>query len=139
MEGACDREAQRVTRETAARATIGEPEDTRGRLAFRDVTGTLSHDDVTAESCEGQTDEAARYIGTLRRYEAEVNCRYAVFLTEFAPGEEEDLHDLLLSAVISGDIRGLGAWLDARHGPGTFAGAFLTGAYFAPPALGLSA
>ncbi|WP_181923574.1 hypothetical protein [Streptomyces inhibens] len=138
MEGACDREARRITRETAARAGMREPDHVLGRLAFRDTTGTLSKEDVTADLGEERTGEAAHYVGALRRYEAGVNHRYAAFLAEFAPGEEEDLHDLLLNAVISGDVRGLSAWLDARHGPGTFAGAFLTGAYFAP-ALGLSA
>ncbi|MFB6909160.1 hypothetical protein ACFCWB_33275 [Streptomyces bacillaris] len=131
MEGACDREARRITRETAARAGLLEPDDVFGRLAFRDTTGTLSADDVTTGQAEGGSGEAARYVGALRRYETEVNHRYGVFLSEFAPGEENDLHDLLLTAVVSGDTRGLGIWLDARHGPGTFAGVFQSAAYFA--------
>ncbi|MFE7480098.1 hypothetical protein [Streptomyces sp. NPDC057552] len=138
MEGACDREARRVTRETAARAGLLEPDDVFGRLAFRDTTGTLSADDVMTGPVEEGADEAARYAGALRRYETGVNRRYTVFLSEFAPGEEDDLHDLLLTAVVSGDTRGLGVWLDARHGPGSFAGVFQSGAYFAP-ALDLSA
>ncbi|MFJ1592038.1 hypothetical protein ACIOD0_17565 [Kitasatospora albolonga] len=138
MEGACDREARRVTRETAARAGLLEPDDVFGRLAFRDTTGTLSADDVMTDRAEGCSGEAARYIGALRRYETGVNRRYAVFLSEFAPGEEDDLHDLLLTAVVSGDTRGLSIWLDARHGPGTFAGVFRSDAYFTP-ALDLNA
>lgn len=139
MEGACDREARRITRETAVRAGFTEPDDALGRLAFRDMTGALTDEDVTAEPAEAHEGEAAGYVERLRRYETGVNRRYAFFLTEFAPGEEEDLHDLLLAAVISGDTRGLSAWLDARHGPGTFAGVFLSGAYFQPADLGLSA
>ncbi|MFD8300289.1 hypothetical protein ACFV13_29215 [Streptomyces bauhiniae] len=139
MEGACDREARRITHETALRFGIREPDDALGRLAFRDVTGTLSDQDVTAGRDEEPVDEVAGYAERLCRYETGVNRRYAAFLSEFAPHEEEDLHDLLLSAVISGDTRGITAWLDARHGPGTFAGTFLTGAYFAPPDVGLSA
>ncbi|MFB6423073.1 hypothetical protein ACFCXC_00365 [Streptomyces microflavus] len=138
MEGACDREARRITRETAARAGLLEPDDVFGRLAFRDTTGTLSDDDVMPDQGEEGPGEAAQYVGALRRYETRVNRHYAVFLSEFAPGEEDDLHDLLLTAVVSGDTRGLSIWLDARHGPGTFAGAFQSGTYFTP-ALDLSA
>ncbi|WP_241721037.1 hypothetical protein [Streptomyces lydicus] len=132
MEGACDREARRITRDVAARAGMREPADVLGRLAFRDTTGTLTEEDVRGDLGSGHTSEAAQYAGALQRYEAGVNRRYAAFLAEFAPCEEEDLHDLLLTAVINGDTRGLSAWLDARHGPNTFAGAFLTGAYFTP-------
>lgn len=135
MEGACDREARRLTRETAAQAGIREPLDMMGRLAFRDVTGTLSPGDMTDSSSMGEHDEANRYVAGLRAYETGVNRRYALFLTEFAPGEEEELHDLLLGAVVSGETRGLSEWLDVRHGPGAFAGVFLTGSYFRPPHL----
>ncbi|MGW4441822.1 hypothetical protein [Streptomyces sp. NPDC004682] len=139
MEGACDREAQRITREAAVRAGIREPEDTMGRLAFRDMTGTLSADDVTAKLREELTGEEVGYVERLCRFQAGVSRRYTSFLGEFAPGEEENLHDLLLAAVISGDTRGLGAWLDDRHGPGTFSGVFLASSYFEPAALELSA
>ncbi|MES9805378.1 hypothetical protein [Streptomyces cinereoruber] len=134
MEGACDREARRITRETADRAGFREPDDPAGRLAFRDTTGTLALEDVTPAPSHEYTDEADRYAGALRRYEAGVNHRYASFLDEFAPGEEEELHTFLLRAVISGDTQPLSRWLDSRHGPGTLAGVFLTDGYFAPSA-----
>ncbi|MER7909834.1 hypothetical protein [Streptomyces sp. NPDC096068] len=134
MEGACDREARRITREAADRAGFREPADPTGRLAFRDTTGTLTREDVASASSREATDEADRYAEALRRYEAGVNHRYASFLDEFAPGEEEELHALLLRAVISGDTRPLSGWLDSRHGPGTLTGAFLTDSYFAPSA-----
>lgn len=107
MEGACDREARRITRETAARAGIRESEDPGGRLAFRDTTGTLTREDVAPAPSHGRTDEADRYTDALRRYEVGVNHRYTSFLGEFAPGEEDELHTLLLRAVISGDTRSL--------------------------------
>lgn len=132
MEGACDREARRITRETAAGAGYREPDDELGRIAFRDVTGTLTAEDVRPEPPEGEADEASRYVGALRQYETGVNRRYARFLADFAPGEEEDLHTLVLRAIISGETETLGAWLNARHGPGTFAGMFRSGAYFTP-------
>ncbi|MFD4540967.1 hypothetical protein [Streptomyces bauhiniae] len=81
MEGACDREARRITRETAVRFGIREPDDPLGQLAFRDVTGTLSDEDVTAGREEEPVDEVAGYVERLRRYEAGVNRRYAVFLS----------------------------------------------------------
>ncbi|MFC8274992.1 hypothetical protein ACFUJR_21130 [Streptomyces sp. NPDC057271] len=131
MEGACDREARRITREAAARVGVEEPGDAVGRLAFRDVTGTLAGDEGAA-SADAPTDEITRYTGALWRYEAGVNRRYASFLDEFAPGEQEDLHTLVLRSVISGATGALSGWLDDRHGPGTFAGLFRTLEYFDP-------
>ncbi|WP_338684815.1 hypothetical protein QD712_30215 [Streptomyces acidiscabies] len=126
MEGACDREARRITRETAERAGLHEPADPMGRLAFRDCTGTLTPEDAAP---------GVRYADALHRYESGVNLKYAEFLTEFGLGEEEELHVHLLRAMISGDVQRLSAWLDARHGPGTFPGIFLSGTYFAPDRL----
>ncbi|MFJ3495746.1 hypothetical protein ACIPPJ_19435 [Streptomyces sp. NPDC086091] len=123
MEGACDREARRIAREAAARSGVEEPEDVWGRLAFRDTTGTLTDDDLAAVPCGADDSaEAAQYAAALRRYESRVNRRYGSFLEEFAPGEQDDLHDLVLRSVISGDTGVLAAWLDARHGPGTLPG-----------------
>ncbi|MFJ3904850.1 hypothetical protein [Streptomyces sp. NPDC090025] len=133
MEGACDREARRLTRDAATRAEISEPDDPIGRLAFRDTTGTLTREAVTTWAAGEQPDEVTRYAGALCRYERKVNQRYASFLDEFAPGEEEELHTLLLRAVISGETKVLSEWLDSRHGPGTLAGVFRADAYLAPP------
>ncbi|MFI1187132.1 hypothetical protein [Streptomyces californicus] len=134
MEGACDREARRLTREAAALAGVAEPDDLTRRLAFRDVTGNLSPTDVAANPRRAEGEEGT-YLASLTRYERGVNQRYAVFLAEFAPGEEEELHVLLLRGVISGRTAGISEWLDERHGPGTFAGAFQASDYFAPSAI----
>jgi hypothetical protein len=77
-----------------------------------------------------------RYAAALIGYERAVNRRYSRFLAEFAPGEEGDCHPRILGAVISGDVTALGAWLDVRHGPGTFTGLFRTPGYFEPGATG---
>ncbi len=69
MEGACDREARRITREAAVRTGLREPEDPTGRLAFRDTTGTLMSEDVTPAPLREYADEAERYAEALRRYE----------------------------------------------------------------------
>ncbi|MFJ4574586.1 hypothetical protein ACIP4W_24770 [Streptomyces sp. NPDC088846] len=132
MEGACDREARSITRKAAERFGITEPVDVLGALAFRDVTGTLTEEDSRRAVDVPESAERTQYASALRNYEIGVNRRYLHFLGEFAPGEEYECHTRLLAAVISGDTTTLGAWLDDRHGPGTFAGLFRTSGYFEP-------
>jgi hypothetical protein len=133
MEGACDREARLLTRRTAERFGITEPQNDRlGGLAFRDVTGTLTEEDARHAADSPMRVEQTRYAAALSAYERSVNRRYARFLAEFAPGEGAECHTRLLTAVITGDVAELGLWLDERHGPGTFMGLFRTPGYFAP-------
>lgn len=132
MEGACDREARSITRQTADRFGVAVPADALGGLSLRDVTGTLTEEDTRRALDVPGSEEETRYAAALSAYERGVNRRYAVFLAEYAPGEEDDLHALLLASIVSGDVRALGVWLDDRHGPGTFAGLFRTPAYFEP-------
>ncbi|WP_406286113.1 hypothetical protein [Streptomyces sp. NBC_00209] len=134
MEGACDREARSMTRRTAERFGVTQPAGPMGALAYRDVTGTLSGEAAARAARVGGPDEQIRYAASLAAYEERVNLPYAYFLTEFAPGEEDDCHARLVAATISGDTSSLGAWLDERHGPGTFAGLFRTPGYFTPDA-----
>lgn len=132
MEGACDREARSITRKAAERFGITEPVDVLGALAFRDVTGTLTEEDSRRVVDVPESAERTQYAAALRDYEICVNRRYVHFLGEFAPGEENACHTRLLAAIISGDTTTLGAWLDDRHGPGTFAGLFRKPSYFEP-------
>lgn len=132
MEGACDREARSITRQTVERFGVSEPADALGALAFRDVTGTLTEEDPGRVAGVLGGEEQTRYAAALSGYEKGVNRRYAHFLEEFAPGEEVECHTRLLAAIISGDVTALGAWLDERHGPGTFTGLFRTPGYFDP-------
>lgn len=132
MEGACDREARSITRKAAEQFGITEPSDTVGALAFRDVTGTLTDGDARRVGNVPERGEQARYAAALTGYETGINRRYAHFLTEFTPGEESECHRRILTAVITGDVTELGAWLDERHGPGTFTGLFRTPGYFEP-------
>ncbi|MGC5364309.1 hypothetical protein ACPXCE_22005 [Streptomyces sp. DT24] len=132
MEGACDKEARAITRQAAERFGIREPSDAFGALAFRDVTGTLTEEDTRRVLDVPESEEQTRYAAALRDYEKGVNRRYSHFLEEFAPGEEYECHTRLLAAMISGDVTALGAWLDDRHGPGTFTGLFRTPGYFEP-------
>jgi hypothetical protein len=46
-----------------------------------------------------------------------------VFVTIRRP-RRPDAHSQIVAAMISGDLAPLEAWLDARHGPGSFAGMF---------------
>ncbi|GAB3169841.1 hypothetical protein [Streptomyces incanus] len=128
MEGACDREARRITRHIAARYGITGPSSPAdpGWWAYRDVTGQLN--DGEPPAIDG---EAGAYVTSMGRYERGVNRRYAAWLTEFGSGESEDLHDLVLTATVNGDSSSLCHWLDSRHGPGTFSGAFQADGYFA--------
>ncbi|MEU0841372.1 hypothetical protein ABZ370_18130 [Streptomyces sp. NPDC005962] len=132
MEGACDKEARAITRQAAERFGLTEPSDVLGALAFRDMTGTLTEEDADCAARVSGSDERTRYAAALTGFEKGVNRRYARFLEGFAPGEEGDCHARLLGAIISGDLTALGAWLDERHGPGTFAGLFRTPRYFEP-------
>ncbi|MFB7600544.1 hypothetical protein [Streptomyces sp. NPDC056160] len=132
MEGACDKEARSITRQTAERFGVAEPSGPLGALAFRDVTGTLTEDDTGHAAGPLGSEEQTRYAAALSGYERGVNRRYAHFLEEFAPGEESECHTRLLAAIISGDVTALGTWLDERHGPGTFMGLFRTPGYFDP-------
>ncbi|MBY8889151.1 hypothetical protein K7472_30540 [Streptomyces sp. PTM05] len=132
MEGVCDKEARSITRQTAERFDVAEPSDVLDALVFRDVTGRLTEEDARRVVAVPGNTERTRYAAALADYEKGVNHRYARFLAEFAPGEEEDCHKRLLAAVISGDAAALGTWLDERHGPGTFTGLFRTPGYFGP-------
>ncbi|MFG2885604.1 hypothetical protein ACGFYV_25495 [Streptomyces sp. NPDC048297] len=132
MEGACDKEARAITRQTTERFGVTEPSDVLGSLAYRDVTGTLTETDSGRAADVVGSEEQTRYAAALNGYENGVNRRYAHFLGEFAPGEESECHTLLLGAIVSGDVTALGVWLDDRHGPGTFTGLFRTPGYFEP-------
>ncbi|MFF7249888.1 hypothetical protein ACFZBU_38995 [Embleya sp. NPDC008237] len=135
MEGACDREARAITRRAAARHDI-TARDCGDAIAFRDVTGPLDPADLStilADSNPAATERDAYFV-SLARYQANVNARYERFLTEIGRSEAEDLHALILTTVIGGDVSRLCEWLDRRHGPGTFTALFLSPGYLAPEA-----
>ncbi|MFF4146653.1 hypothetical protein ACFY0A_36150 [Streptomyces sp. NPDC001698] len=138
MEGACDREARRITRYVASRYGItspGSPDDP-GWWAYRDVTGQLGDTENPGDLGARIGGEAGGYVAALCRYENGVNHRYERWLADFGAGELEDLHDLVVAAIVSGDAIRLCRWLDERHGPGAFAGMFQAGGYLAAPPQG---
>jgi hypothetical protein len=135
MEGACDQEARRLTRQVAELYDITGPDspDEIGWWTYRDVTGQLGEGEPPADAGERIGGEAGAYVASMGRYQRAVNHRYERWLGEVSAGEREGLHDLVLTAVISGDTTSLCRWLDDRHGPGTFAAMFQTSGYLAAP------
>ncbi|MDX2702128.1 hypothetical protein PV350_04610 [Streptomyces sp. PA03-6a] len=134
MEGACDREARLITQ--AAARLCGVVRDAgMARYAYRDVTGTLDdHDQAVLDAPEARAaaapgPEAEQYLAAMGGYERGVNARYRRFLAEVGDDEAELLHDLVLGAIISGDLRRLSGWLDARRGPRAFVGLFRAAGY----------
>ncbi|MFF3440266.1 hypothetical protein [Streptosporangium sp. NPDC002721] len=126
MEGATDREAKAVTRQAAQRAKVSEPSASPDRYLFRDVTGSLEAGDLMVLRDPVQRLAASRSIESddfLRRmgvYNSDVGARYELFLAEIGRDEAEDLHTVILGAMISGSLTRLSDWLDRRHGPKTF-------------------
>ncbi|MBB4915075.1 hypothetical protein [Streptosporangium saharense] len=130
MEGATDMEAATIARETAARLGITEPRDGIDRLAYRDVTGSITDDDLIALPTyrkDGVT--ADHYRAALRRYAQSVNLPYRRFLAEIGGSGASELHSLIVTAMISGRLAGLTEWLDRRHGEGAFPALFRSPAY----------
>ncbi|MEV5596024.1 hypothetical protein [Streptomyces sp. NPDC052496] len=129
MEGACDREARSVTRQIACGHGILASGGTDG-YAFRDVTGQLDSADVAELTGLPDTGSETRaYLASMGGYEANINARYRTFLKEIGGDEAEDLHSVILAAMISGDVAALSTWLDQRHGPSTFAALFMSQVY----------
>ncbi|HEX5567781.1 MAG TPA: hypothetical protein VFY14_12780 [Streptomyces sp.] len=134
MEGATDREATAITREAARQAGISEPADTMGRHAFRDVTGRLTPGDLDRLTDPGglpsvPSDVAGAFLTSMGSYGRTVKALYEAFLSEIGGEDAEELHDLIVAAMISGSLTALSPWLDQRHGPGAFVRLFRSAAY----------
>jgi hypothetical protein len=131
MEGATDAEATAITREAAdyARITIMDPEPGVPGLALADATGTL-----TARGIEDAVSSAHTYAQSLGCFNRAVTARYQALLRELAtdPGEP---HEQFVAAMISGDLAPLKTWLDARHGPESFARLFRAPSFDTVPEL----
>jgi hypothetical protein len=60
------------------------------------------------------------YARSLGRFGRTVTLRYRALLGELS-ASAAGAHSHITAAMISGDLAPLQAWLDARHGPGSFA------------------
>jgi hypothetical protein len=116
MEGATDTEATAIARQAAQSCGITGAVFGTGvaGLAFADVTGT-----VTAEDIEAAFLLDHPYARSLGRFGRMVTLRYRALLNELG-ASPADAHSQIVAAMISGDLTPLEAWLDARHGLGTF-------------------
>jgi hypothetical protein len=131
MEGATDAEATSITRKTAQSCGIISTDLGAGMpgLAFADVTGT-----VTASGTEAALSLGHPYARSLDRFARTVTLRYRALLSEL-DANPASAHSQIVAAVISGDLAPLEAWLDARHGPGSFTGMFRAPTSGAEPGL----
>jgi hypothetical protein len=120
MEGAFDREATAVARLVAARCGIECPPDGIDFYTFRNATG----DSLTALNDDP-------WLRSMNGYTRAVTKPYTAFLLEVGGPDADELHTMILSATLSGELGKLQGWLDERYGPGEFTALFRSGAYAA--------
>ena len=131
MEGATDTEATAIARKTAQSCGITSADLGAGvpGLAFADITGT-----ITADGAEATLLLDHPYARSLARFARTVTFRYRALLSEFG-ASPADAHSQITAAMISGELAPLEAWLDARHGVGSFARMFRAPAFAGEPGL----
>jgi hypothetical protein len=131
MEGATDAEATAVARQPAQSCGITGTDVEAGLpgLVLADVTGT-----VTAGGIEAALLLDHPYARSLGRFGRTVTLRYRALLSELGVSPA-DAHSQIVAAMISGDLAPLEAWLDARHGPGSFTRMFRAPTSGAEPGL----
>ncbi|MFJ9441439.1 hypothetical protein ACIRRH_06140 [Kitasatospora sp. NPDC101235] len=128
MEGATDREARLIAAVVADRLGLAERIAASDRLAFRDTTGRLEPSDFD----HAEPGVATRFHLAMAGYEHGVGTRYQRFLTDMGGPDADTLHELIIEAVISGDLLRLTRWLDQRHGPEAFRRTFRSPSYSGP-------
>ncbi len=131
MEGATDAEATAIARQAAQSCGISGTDPAAGvpGLAFADVTGT-----ITAGGTEAAFLLDHPYARSLGRFGRTVTLRYRALLSEL-DASPTDAHTQIVAAMISGDLTPLEAWLNARHGSGSFARMFRAPSSGAEPEL----
>lgn len=132
MEGATDHEAQVITGQAADTAGLAEPSADLDFLEFRDVTGRLTSADFHARqitpAAVGGADRRA-FLARMAAYHRAIGSRYGAFLAEVSPAAPEELHAIIITAMISGSLAELSRWLDQHHGPAAFRRLFKTSSY----------
>jgi hypothetical protein len=127
MEGATDAEATAIARQTAQTCQISGADTGPGVtcLAFADLAGS-----VTANAAALLLDHP--YARSIAKFDFTVTRRYRALLGQLGDSPT-DAHGQIVAAMISGDLTVLKAWLDARHGPGSFARMFRAPSYDSEP------
>lgn len=120
MEAATDRFAHEFVSSIADRIGYTAPSTPTENWIYRDCTGQLTPADMLhlREIERGTTTIDATpafqmYLKNLRLFVQYVTMRYRCFLTEFDPQRDYRLHDLILSAMLTGRLRRLCQYLDA--------------------------
>jgi hypothetical protein len=103
MEGATDREARTIAATVADRLGLAERIAAPDRLAFRDTTGRLEPGDFD----HAEPGVATRFHLAMAGYEHGVGARYQRFLADMGGAGADALHELVITAMISGDLLGL--------------------------------
>ncbi|MFD1547035.1 hypothetical protein [Nonomuraea guangzhouensis] len=135
MEGATDREAAAIARHAAHHLGIPIPDGT-DQFAFLDATGQLTCETLSRLPRHGPgagtPPTADRFLAAMGSYARSVNGRYRAFLGEIGERESDELHVQITTAMISGSVASLSAWLDIKRGPGAFAALFRAASYDGP-------
>jgi hypothetical protein len=136
-EAATDREGTLITRHAARTAGIGEPAGPAA-LTWRDATGRLTPAGLTAPAGvppAGVPPAGAGPAGhhaRMTRYYHAVTAPYTALLAELSPADPAALHDLIITATITGSLTSLCRALNQQHGPAAFTRLFKTPAWTAP-------
>lgn len=118
MEGAFDVDATTVVREAVAKVGVACPDDGIDRHAFLDAIGEL----LTAPA-------TAPWLESMNGYVRGINAPYGVFLSEVGGPDSRELHEVIMTATLSGNLVTLQGWLDERYGQGEFTALFRSSTY----------
>jgi hypothetical protein len=130
-EAATDREATRITRHAARTAGIPESLHEPAAQAWRDATGQVTPADQGTPDVMAVGTGPAAYHGRLARYHRSVTAPYTALLAALSPADPAALHDLIITATITGSLAGLCMALNQHHGPASFTRLFKAPAYSA--------
>jgi hypothetical protein len=118
MEGAFDVDAASVTREAVTETGVTCLAEGIDHYAYLDAIG------------EPQTAPGdVPWLESMNGYTALVTTPYSAFLAEIGGPDSGELHELILSTTLTGELVKLERWLDERYGPGEYAALFRSDVY----------
>lgn len=138
MEAATDRFAQEFVLELSKHiAYRPAPDAVIEDCLYRDCTGQLTEQDVflfrLIERGQVESDLSPMfkvYLRQMRLFVQYVTLRYRVFLGEYGSPHQDELHEMILQAMISGKLRLLQHFLNKLRGEArSFATLFKTSEY----------
>ncbi|WP_194898254.1 hypothetical protein [Catenulispora pinisilvae] len=120
MEGAFDVDATTVTREAVTKTGLSCPPGGIDHHAFLDAVGEVQAVPATAP-----------WLESMNGYVQGINAPYDVFLSEVGGPDSQELHEVIITATLGGNLVTLQSWLDERYGPGEFTALFRSETYAA--------